>query len=188
MTLSAPLGCISMAEERLRNMLAACHAFQAWTGTADAGAAKDRIYLECQPDPFIDDDERDGNFSLAELQDRRPFAIVWTMSYEIAVVGSPATPTQRGVLRMRFEDNVPQQYARNFSEAYRQFCNTIGLILQSNEQGRPGLMELLSKCPPEHLDFQGINFLAHEHTPESVKPTQGDAQAMEFEIPWGARI
>lgn len=189
MTLTAPEGCISRAEERLRNMLAACGPLQTWLGVSSGSAAKDKIYLVELPPPIHDDEEADGNFSLSELVSRRPFVMVWTPSdqpFQIDIVASPGFPSQSGVLRVRLEENVPDQLSTNYAEAYRRFLNAVGQIIQSNEGHNPGLVELLVQQRPEHLFFRSISVVDHMRTTSDDVPTLGDAHKCELEIRWGA--
>jgi hypothetical protein len=189
MTLSTPLGCISKAEERLRNMLAACQPMQAWLGVNTAAEAKDKIYLVELPPPMIDDEERDGTFSLNELTDRRPFAIVWTPSdrpFSIEMIASPGTPNPTGVLRVRLEENVPTHLGTNYAEAYRVFLNTVGQIIHSEEPHKPGLVELIRSNHSESLVIRRIDVLDHMRTTSDDVPTMGDAHKCELEITWGA--
>ena len=189
MTLSQATGCISKAEDRLRNMLAACGPLQSWMGVGSASSAKGKIYLVELPPPFISDEEQDGNFALAEIVGRRPFVLVWTPSdqpFVVDIIASPNCPSQSGVLRCRFEENVPDQLSVNYPEAYRRFLNTVGSIIHSEERHNPGLVELLGMCSPDYIVFNQITVLDHMRTTSDDVPTLGDAHKCELEIRWGA--
>ena len=187
MTLTPAIGCISKAEEKLRSMLAACSAFQAWVG-ADVNPM-DRIHLVELPPPITDDEEADQNFSLPEIVGRRPFALIWTPSdqpFSIDIIASPNTPNPSGVLRIRLEENVPASLERNYPEAYRQFLNTVGAIIHSEETHNPGLVELLGVCGSQYLNFHHLEVVDHLRTTSDDMPTMGDAHKCEIEIRWGA--
>jgi hypothetical protein len=188
MTTTTPaLGCISKAEEKLRNMLAACAAFQAWIGAGVDPLT--RIHLIELAVPVTDDEEQDQNFSLAEIQARRPFAVLWTPSeqpFSIDIIASPNLPSQSGVLRVRLEESVPAELERNYPEAYRRFLNTVGQIIHSEDIIHPGLVELLGTCGSDYLNFYKIDVLDHMRTSSDDAPTMGDAHKCELEIRWGA--
>ena len=188
MTTTTPaLGCISKAEEKLRNMLAACTAFQTWVGAGVDPLT--RIHIVELTVPTLDDEEPDQNYSLAELQSRRPFALISTPSeqpFSIDIVASPNTPNQSGVLRIRLEENVPTELERNYPEAYRRFLNTVGQIIHSEDATHPGLVELLGVCGSNYLNFYKLDVLDHMRTSSDDIPTMGDAHKCEIEIRWGA--
>lgn len=185
--LSAPLGCISKAEERLRNMLAACVPLQRWMGVSDAAAAKDRIYVAMMKPPEIHDEEADATFYVSELQDRRPFCIVWTSEetpFRIDIVASPSCPSPSGSLHVLFEENVPDELRSNYSEAYRRFLNTIGQIMHSESTQEPGLVELNSTAG--YLHFRSLSVTPPVRCPEDSIATQGDSHQMTMVVEWGA--
>lgn len=188
MTTTTPaLGCISKAEEKLRNMLAACSAFQAWIGTTVDPLT--RIHLVELTIPTTDDEEADQNYSLAELQARRPFALIWTPSeqpFSIDIIASPNTPSPSGVLRIGLEENVPTELERNYPEAYRRFLNTVGQIIHSEDQTHPGLVELLGICGSDYLNFYKLDVLDHARSGGDEIPTRGDVHQCQIEIRWGA--
>jgi hypothetical protein len=184
-----PQGCISKAEERLRDMLAACQPFQEWVGVSDAGSAKAKIHLVELPQPIIDDEEKDGNYTLAEIVGRRPFALIWTPSeqpFAIDIVASPNCPSPSGVLRVRLEENVPSSLEANYAEAYRRFLNMVGRIIHSEEPHNPGLVELLGVCGSDYLNFHHLEVVDHMRTTSDDVPTLGYAHKCELEIRWGA--
>lgn len=191
MTLTPALSGIARAEERLRNMLAACAEFQRWAGAWSVAAARESVYLCELPNIWIGGSGPDGTFARSEIASRRPFALVWTAdseSYAIDVVASPATPNPSGVLCVRFEESVPDDLAENYAEAYRRFLNTVGLILQSNERHAPGLLELLEQRRPDALDISRMALLNTPiRTTEEDAATMGDAHFCDVQITWGAR-
>jgi hypothetical protein len=189
MTITPPVGCISKAEERLRNMVASCQAFQAWTGCTTAADARERIYLVDEPEPERDDEEPDGVFSLAERQSRRPFALIWTGdagSFNIAFDSSEGGISPSGTLGLMFEDNIPQELESNYQEAYRRFVNTVGQVLHSEELHNPGIVELMRQQFSDRLAISHITLVRLMRTGRHVKATMGDAQMCELEIAWGA--
>jgi hypothetical protein len=170
-------------------MLAACAAFQTWIGAGVDPLT--RIHLVELTVPTNDDEEQDQNFSLAEIQSRRPFALIWTPSeqpFSISIIASPNTPSQSGVLRIRLEENVDPSLEKNYPEAYRRFLNTIGQIIHSEDQTHPGLVELLGVCGPNYLNFNAIDILDHMRTSTDDAPTMGDAHKCELVIRWGGGV
>lgn len=187
MTLTAATGCISKAEDLLRTMLAHCHALKAWMGVADGAAALERIYLAMMPPPQIYDEEADHTFYVTELQERRPFCIVWTSEdnpFRIDIVASPNCPSQSGTLHVLFEESVPDHLKDNYPEAYRSFYNTIGNILHSESQQTPGLVELNGTAG--YLYFRSLSVTPPVRCPEDSIATQGDSHQLTLTVEWGA--
>lgn len=186
MTLTPAQGCISMAEERLRNMLAACATFQKWIGGGIDPL--DRIHLHELVKPRLDDEEPDGNYSLAELQSMRPYALLFTSpqnSFRISIVASPGSPDPSGTLTLLFWDNVESHLENDYPEAYRRFMNNIGSIIHSYEDNNPGLVELLRRCEGNYLNWTDIAVESYFRTGTDDQPTIGDAHCCELTIRWG---
>jgi hypothetical protein len=138
---------------------------------------------------MIDDEERDGTFSLNEITDRRPYVLIWTPeenAFRIDVIASPCTPNPSGTLSVRLIDNVPSELGTNYAEAYRRFLNTVGLILHSGEPHNPGLMELLHDSRYDSLPIQSIRLAVHGRSSSDEQPTMGDWHGCELEVVWGA--
>lgn len=184
---STPVGCISKAEERLRNMLAACVPLQRWMNVDNAAAAKDKIYVAKMEPPVTHDEEADGNYHVTELQARRPYCILWTSDqnlFKIDVIASPNCVSPSGTLQVLFEENIPDECVDNYAEAYRRFLNTVGSIMHSESTQEPGLVELLPQAG--YLAFRSLSIGPPVVTPEDAIPTQGLAHQVILTVDWGA--
>ena len=167
-------GCITKAEERLRNMLAACTTFQTWVGAATADAAKDSIYYtEVPPQARTED-----TTPLAYNVSIRPFALIWTSTSQGFKLHEQLGPS--GLLQVRFEDNAR---STDPAEAERLFLNTIGKIMQSEDTDNPGLLEL--SITRQYTQIREMEIVSVFHTDEDDHDTYGDAIAAEMSVAWG---
>ena len=116
MTVIAASGCISQIDDALQNLLASCAAWQDWTGTADADAARGHI---SQKGIAADGDE--PTFSAAELVNLRPAAIffadeesayIFNWSAEAGFIGG-------GSASFILQDNIPAHLADDIPGADR---------------------------------------------------------------------
>jgi len=171
-----PAGGMSLAQEYLRTALADCSTFQAWVGAADQAEALARIYHEALPAPA------NGNeYTLAELQAYRPFALIWTSeqngySKRRLAVGTWA---ESGRIMIRLEEDVDPQIANDPAEVARRFRNTIGQIID----------ELCALTDPGagYLVFHTVTVEAGPiRTEEDEARTLGDAQAVELSVEYGS--
>lgn len=174
---TAASGCITLAEERIRDMLANCTAFQTWVGAASAAAAKSSIYYDAVPLPNYNEDESPLAFNVA----LRPFALVWTdvqagFSMNELIGGS-------GVVKVRLEQNTPSASQTDWEEADRTFKNTVGAIIHSGDTGNPGLWEL--SITRLYTQITQLTLDVLYRTAEDEYDTYGDAQAAELSIHWG---
>jgi hypothetical protein len=179
---STATGCITKAEELLRKTLAACTTFQTWVGATTPEDAAEHIYLEALPP----DDIYTDRVELERLIARRPFAQIWTLENDgltISRIAAPNTVTASGVLFIRFEQNVAPEIAHDYAEVDRVFKNTIGLILHSENESSPGLVELCGTAG--YRDFETIVVKYWIRTTNEDLPTLGDAQFFEVEVRWG---
>ncbi len=176
---TAASGCITLAEERVRDMLANCTAFRTWTGTTTVADAKLRIYYDAVPLP----DYRDDESPLAYNVGLRPFAVVWTamengFRLNELIGGS-------GTVKVRFEQNTPSTSQFDWQEADRLFKNSLGAIIHSGDNSNPGLWELSEQRL--YAQITSISLDALYRTSEDEYGTLGDAQAAELSIEWGVR-
>jgi hypothetical protein len=181
--LSAPLGCISTTEERLRNMLAACIPLQRWMGVTDGAAAKERIYVAMMEPPTIYDEEADRAFYVTELKSRRPFCVLWTSSFRIDIIASPSCPSPSGSVMVLFEENIADELRDNYPEAYRRFYSVVGSILHSEARHEPGLVELNGTA--DYLYFRSLDPSQPVRCPTDSIPQQGDSHQLILTVEWG---
>lgn len=179
---STATGCITKAEQLLRDSLAACTTFQTWVGATTAADAAEHIYLEALPPDDIYSDRHEVERLIA----RRPFAQIWTSETDglsINRIASPNATSASGTMYLRLERNVPEDIRHDYAEVDRTFKNTIGLILSSGDAGNPGLSELSSIAG--YLDWVVLTIKQWTRTTNDDLPTLGDAQMAEIEIQWG---
>ena len=174
---TAASGCITLAEERIRDMLAACTAFQTWVGESTAAAAKDHIYYDSVPQQDYTEDSQ----PLAWNESIRPFALIWTgyqqgFALNELIGGS-------GLVFVRLEQSVPDTSANDWEEADRLFKNTLGSIIHSGDTSSPGLWEL--SITRQYTQITQIRLEALFRTSPDEYDTYGDAQAAELSIAWG---
>jgi hypothetical protein len=171
-------GCISLAEEYLRTTLADCAAFRVFVGAAGPSQARERIHLDTLPAPDGGADEH----PLSELQELRPFAIVYTAEVDGLRATADAVSDARefhygGRLGIHLERDVPPEIAGDPQEVSRTFKNAVGQIID-------GLAALAGTAG--YLDSQTISLSAgplRAH-PDNY-PTEGDHQWAIVEIEWG---
>ena len=174
---TAASGCITKAEERIRDMLANCTAFQTWVGAADATAAKSSIYYDTVPrGDYMDDSD-----ALAWHVSVRPFALIWT-DYENGFAMNELVGGS-GTLQIRFEQNTPGATQTDWEEADRLFKNTLGGIIHSGDTDSPGLWEL--SITRQYTQLSRVNLDALYRTAEDEYETFGDAQAAVLSVAWG---
>lgn len=178
---TAASSCITLAEERIRDMLANCSTFQTWVGAANATAAKSSIYYDAVPrsDYMADTDPLSWNVSI------RPFAIVWTENENGFSMTESSSDyyTPSGTIKVRLEQNTPSSSATDWEEADRLFKNTLGDIIRSGDSDNPGLLEL--SIARTYAQISRVTLDALYRTDDDEYDTFGDAQAAEFSISWG---
>jgi len=174
---TAASGCITKAEERIRDMLANCATFQTWVSAANATAAKSSIYYDAPPMPRSGEDTS----VLSYNQSLRPFAVVWTGTSDGFTLNEMIGGS--GVVYVRLEQDVPGAVLTNYEEADRLFKNTIGGIIHSGDTDNPGLWEL--SLTRQYAQITQIQLAALYHTAEDEYDTYGNAQAAELAIRWG---
>lgn len=173
----APSGSISLAESALRTMLSTVGAFQTWCGAADAAAALARIHLDDLPDPA----NLEG-YTLSELQDYRPYAIVFTAElsgYWSQCEGEEGWFSSAGRLMCHLEQDAAAAVGnRPTLDADQTFKNSLGAIVD-------GLREIRGQTAG-HLQFKRIGVAAGPVTahPDEI-PAIGLYQRAVLQIDWG---
>jgi len=174
---TAAASCITKAEERIGDMLAACSAFQSWVGESTAAAAENHIYYDAVPmEDYVEDSQL-----LAYNESIRPFALIWTGYQQGFTINEMIGAS--GVVYVRFEQSVPDAAANDWEEADRLFKNTLGQILQSGDTDSPGLWEL--SITRQYTQITQMRLEQLYRTNEDELATYGDAQAAEVSIAWG---
>lgn len=177
-------GVIAKAEDRLREMLAACSTFQTWTSTESAAAAKERIHFDELPTASLSEE----SYPLSEAVSLRPYALIWTSETQgltLNVVASPGCVSPSGMLLIWFVENIPDEYYNAYSTAAMLFRNTIGKIMQSESDSSPGLIELVRAGGSSHLDIHRLVFSGPFRGNEEEVPGMGDYHMCELEVHWG---
>lgn len=177
--MTEPAGCLSLAEQYLKVMLANVTAFRTWTETESEEEALAKIHLEGLPKPAADKDCH----TRAELEAYRPYAVVFTGEDNGLTKWHDATGAlfefvESGRLMLRLEQDCPDGVGdQPSSDANLQFKNTVGLIID-------GLCALAGTAG--YLAFERITvadgpYWSH---PDAV-PGQGLFQGCELLAEWG---
>ncbi len=175
-------GSLSLAQENLRQMLAAVPAVQTWLGATDPDTAVAtallRIYHEGFPSPAAGQDAHTAD----DLKTIRPCAVVYTdedrgFSQVMEAVGHTFEFQERGKLKLRLYQNCPDSLGDEpTSDANLLWKNTIGAIID-------GLCALSGQ--PGYLAFHALHVDAGPYWghPKEV-PTQGVWQGVEISLEW----
>jgi len=175
--MTAPAGCISLAQDYWRKTLAGSATLQVWAGVhtdpSPATAVLERIHHEALPPP-----DSGGEYTLSELQSLRPYVIVWTeeeSGFELNISDMDASQgfVESGSLRAELVQDVPSEIADDPAEVDLQFRNTVGQILDdmaalAGQAGYLAFTRIVASGPhrahPEHVtdmgDFQVYELLA----------------------------
>lgn len=172
---TAASGCITLAEEKIRDMLAACKTFQTWTGAASAAAAKAFIYYDAVPMP----DQNSDTTPLAWNVSIRPFALIFTSTADGMIIDRSNVCS--GNVNVQFFQNTPEQ--KEWEEIDRLFKNTISNILLSGDESNPGLWELSRTANYTHVN--SIRFEGFYRSSEEDYDTMGDFEGAMVVINWG---
>jgi hypothetical protein len=161
--MTEPAGSVSLAQDRLRDTLAASTAFQTWVGAANATAAAARVYLDDLPEPAGQED-----YTRAELEAYRPMAIIETdeegFTYEHGATGDSFEFDVSGKLRLCLEQSVSEALANDNAELLLQFRNSYGQILDDlcDLAGTPGYLGIVRmrtygpfRMHPDRIPRQG---------------------------------
>ncbi len=174
-----PTGIISTPLERLRLLIAATAAFQAWAGASDAGSAGRRGTLVDPPAPLDADP-----WTVDQLRALRPF--YWIDEWE-----APSGPggdgwiadrvsldgwSHGGKLIVWFEDNVAQGLSAG--EAKVDFLNRVGAVLAELEALGDGNSAMLSIHRITRYD-------PYARCDTAEVESQGDHARMSFIVQWG---
>jgi len=173
----SPAGSISLSEAALRTMLSTVAAFQTFAGAGDAAAALAKIHLGDLPDPADL-----TQYTLAELQGYRPYAIVYLSEldgYRSRLIGEPFSFDSAGRVMIHLEQDASGWAGnRPTRDADQEFLNAVGGIVD-------GLREIRGVAAG-HLQFRSIRLVlgpvaAH---PDEV-PAVGLYQRAVLQLDWG---
>lgn len=178
---STAAGSVSLAQQHFVTMLGDSTNFRTFVGASGANIqaqALARIYQDALP-PSADGRE----FTLIELQELRPYALVWTAPGEggftisIDGVGNNNEFAESGTLMLRLARDVPDDIVNQPAEIVRTFQNIYGQILDD-------LITLTVTAG--NLSFNRIDLVDGQNVYEHAKEEgQGFSQDVEFAISWG---
>lgn len=158
-------------------MLSTVTAFWTFAGVADAAAALLKIHPDDLPDPADL-----AQYTLKELQDYRPYAIVYTSEmdgYRSRLIGEPFSFDSAGRVMVHLEQDASGSVGnRPTRDADQEFLNSLGLIVD-------GLREIRGVAAA-HLQFRAIRLAlgpvaAH---PDEI-PAVGLYQRAVLQLDWG---
>lgn len=179
-------GPIATAKSYFRDMLSRCTALQEIDGASfSAAELLERIYLDGAPLPAGNAD----NYTRAELEQLRPFAVVWMPSNRGFLTrhtssGGRQGFTPSGVLAVDIYRSVPEDEQHDPAAADRSFENTLGRVIQSNDWAEPGLAEL-SASNASSLQLGSIVLEDLDRCPVDKIPSEGDYQVARIVVTWG---
>lgn len=161
--MTEPAGSMNLSVKYFRDMLAATAAFQTWTGETETKALE-RIHYEGMPAPV--DLKR---HTLRELEDLRPFALVWIadqagFSWDVT---STTTFDDTGSIVLHLEQTAPSSLGDDpSSDANIIWSNVIGEI-------GDGLAALRAAGAAGHLYFNRIRLLSRGWAMKDQAVAQG---------------
>jgi len=161
-----PAGFISNGLERGRKSVAASTTFQTWVGHAG------------EPDDAIDHVHRynitaisgGGVYTKAELEALRPYCLIM-ISPEDGPDRNRVTESQRedtGIIRVAFDWDVPALLASDEPEAFLQFMNAIGVILEEMQDLRT------SNPNGDYLVMDKVKLLEYGRSTKEQRTQEGD--------------
>lgn len=171
-----PLGGISLAQEHLRTMLAACASFRALCEVSTPSAALAKIHPEGLPEPA-----NKVAYTVEELVGYRPHAIVYTDErggFE-KTAESFGNFDAAGRLKLRLERNCPATLDDEpTSEANLEWKNIVGQIIDE-------LCTLSAAAASGHLAFRriAVDYGPFWNAPQTVED-EGSWQGVELGIDW----
>lgn len=184
--MDAASGPIAKAKQNFRSMLSRCTALQEIDGASfTAAELLERIYLDGLPPPANNADTH----TRSELEQLRPFAIVWMPSNRGFVTrhsanGGPQSFDPSGVLAADIYRTVPEDEQGDPAAADRSFENALGLIIQSLDNAEPGLAELSAK-DENTLQLGSIMLEDVARCSADEIPAAGDYQVARIVVTWG---
>lgn len=172
-----PAGSISLTEALLRSTLAGLSAFRTFVGVATEDEAAAHVYHSSLP-PMTKGHE---SYTLAELRQYRPYAIIWTQEtgngFRWSNAAGYGASHVSGRLLARLIREVPDALANDQSAADVDFTNQIGAICDAL---------IVAGQTPENLSVQAITlYSGPERNPEEEHHAVGSLQGVTLLIEWG---
>lgn len=170
-------GSITLAEEDLRNTLAAAVAFREFVAVEDEEAALARIYVDALPPPTNNRDV----YSADELAALRPYALVWTdpddgFTRQQSAGGYAFHFRDTGRLHVEFVADVAEADLEDAATAQRKFKNALGEILDN-------LAELAGQ--PGYLTATGFKLMGPVEIHPDTETGEGPGHWGKLIIDWG---
>lgn len=173
--MTEPAGSISLAQERLRLVLANSARFRTWTDTATEAAALAKIHHEALPPPAGNATEH----TVAELEAYRPYAIVSTDQEAdgfSVIRDAMGSWKESGKLTLHLCEDIPSDLLNDLFEARLLFKNTVGVVIDE--------MRALADDAGK-LNFTGIMLAGGPwFSKEDVATGQGVFQWIDLTVVW----
>lgn len=176
---------VNTPQQLLEDTLVACDEFLTWTGAANATAARARVYHEALPRPASG-----VEYTLAELQAYRPFAIIYTADLGGWQARRVATESfgVTGRVLLYLEQDTPSGLANDLDALDEAFKESIGHILAASD-AKPaisGLLDLAHQPGYLAIDQVILNGPGRSH-PEDHQAI-GDIVFASLEITYGIGV
>ena len=166
-------GPISLAKQNGVDLLAATAAFQSFVDAADASEAKGSIHRDALPRP-----ETEGDWTRAELENARPFALVSTWPDAGFVTNRIAQLQEResGQLAVQLEDGVRNVEVDDPAALAERIENVVGQIIAEAWDLGDG---------SDHLRLKTVEFIGWERADPDMATSQGDHWQALMRWEWG---
>lgn len=168
-----------------RQMLADCYYWRRLADPEDPwddSTALAHVHYDGLPAPVSGPDH-----SLQELNDYRPFALLWTdqaggLRVRATSAGFCCTKPS-GVIVVQLELPVPEDLAANPSAVAEYLSRQIGRIIQSHDAAKPGLFELAGRAG--YLPLNEVLLFGYVRTDDKSVRDIGDVAVAELQLSWG---
>jgi hypothetical protein len=180
------------SQQLLANTLADCSEFRNLVGVSSHSAALAKIWHEALPPPANGKD----NYTLAELQAYRPFALIFTNDPQGPLsnrqAASPGAYFDSGTLRVLFEVDVPAEFKNEPLLLDHLIKQAIGRIIArpSDEASTfNGLRNLFHATTSDYSYLAGdsVTFRGYHRSSQKEQPGQGDFVFAFLDVTYGQR-
>ena len=179
------------ARLNLQTMLSKCTHFQTWHGEVwDEAVALAHIYLGGLPRPANNNDSH----TLAELNDFRPYAIVYTeleggITFSQRAAGAPAGSPYffipQGLMWIEFERLVDTQDTEDNEAVEEEMVHEMDLIMSSDDTDDVTLTSQAGAAGV--LNFTALTGFGPFRIPQNDVPRYGDVVKYSMSLDWGTQ-
>lgn len=146
----------------------------------DQATAAAHIYTDALPPPSPGPD-----FTLADLQTLRPFALVWpdtTLGLRMQQVATGCY-SPSGQFIMQIELDTPDGFANDNNALGEELYQRFGRLIYTGDGGAPGMLDLATTSG--YLPITDVVFTRYMRSEPDDWQDVGDCIVAEFQISWG---